>query len=393
MKRLVLWLSVLLTILLLNGCSSNAEKNLDSKLAKYKECFINKDYVCMSSMVLPSIIQQAGGSKQFVEMMKALPETLTKQGLIMDASKMKFGKNSNIITQNDVLISIIPTEQPVVIQGTKGLMSGSIIAFSNDNGSSWFFLEGNDESKMMITDTVPELLQKINIPIAKLTLGNKTLIQQNARWVQLGDKQNNISSNSDNVKTISIEEYDEVNGAITILLKGSETYCTIKMTDENKILTTTCKNNNIAMFCTTNNNACATKQELIDAVDKEFGNAQTGMQALQEEIIDEPEVNIQSSPIRILAEKSYNQFSKTYIPQVVITSISDSVTIKNVLINKGNCKYSKQEWYYDSDRMAQSKNLFPKKLLYGKELKIGVSRCSILRVDVETNQGDWSVEY
>jgi len=100
------------------------------------------------------------------------------------------------------------------------------------------------------------------------------------------------------------------------------------------------------------------------------------------------------SPITISVGKHYNQFSEKYYPQVVVTSISDSVTIKNVIVNKGNCKYDKIDYYTTSSyHEVKSKKMFPKKLVYGKELKITVLRCNILRVDVETNQGDWSVEY
>jgi len=102
------------------------------------------------------------------------------------------------------------------------------------------------------------------------------------------------------------------------------------------------------------------------------------------------------APIRISAEKSYNELIQDYIPEVKITSVSNNVTIKNVLVNKGNCEYSKKEVYGIDMHTGFPKHrlLFPKKLSYGKELKITLStRCNIMRVDVETNQGDWSVEY
>jgi len=100
----------------------------------------------------------------------------------------------------------------------------------------------------------------------------------------------------------------------------------------------------------------------------------------------------QEMAVKISSEKYYNEFSKSYIPQVVITSISDDVTIENVVINKGNCKYLKEEMY-GTYKHPKTRKIFPKKLDYGKKLKITVQRCDVLRVDIETNQGDWSVEY
>lgn len=61
------------------------------------------------------------------------------------------------------------------------MVKGSFIAFSSDKGKSWFFLEGSDESKMMIADESPELLQKINIPVPTLKIGNKLLTQKNGQ--------------------------------------------------------------------------------------------------------------------------------------------------------------------------------------------------------------------
>ena len=98
------------------------------------------------------------------------------------------------------------------------------------------------------------------------------------------------------------------------------------------------------------------------------------------------------APIRISAGKYYNQFSHKYYPQVTITSVSDKIIIKDVIVNKGNCRYDKTN-YYGSFGNIRTRNLFPKKLLYGQKLEITVHRCNILRVDVKTNQGTWTAEY
>lgn len=99
-----------------------------------------------------------------------------------------------------------------------------------------------------------------------------------------------------------------------------------------------------------------------------------------------------SSPLKVSAGKYYNKYSRSYIPQVTITSLSNSLKIKNVIVNKGNCKYSKTEMYGTYSNIKYRK-IFPKKLSYGKQLKIAVHRCNILKVEVQTNKGDWSVEY
>jgi hypothetical protein len=93
----------------------------------------------------------------------------------------------------------------------------------------------------------------------------------------------------------------------------------------------------------------------------------------------------QSSPIKISLENFYNQFIKMSYPKVHITSIEDNLEIKNVSVNKGHCKLLNGN---------PINNIFPKKLSYSQKVNIPLGvNCSVLRIDVETNQGDWSVEY
>jgi len=88
----------------------------------------------------------------------------------------------------------------------------------------------------------------------------------------------------------------------------------------------------------------------------------------------------QSAPIKITLKDGYD-WTQTYIVHsVYITSIEDNLVIKNILLNKGHCKV---KW---------NKGLFPLKLKYSKQLEFPYS-CNLIRIDVETNQGDWSVEY
>jgi len=99
-----------------------------------------------------------------------------------------------------------------------------------------------------------------------------------------------------------------------------------------------------------------------------------------------------TSPIKISVEQAYNEAWNYYYPKVIITSIDDNVNIKNVLVNKGNCKYSNQDLAYVNGRM-QTIKLLPRKLTYGKQLEIRLKKCEVLRIDVQTDKGSWTVEY
>jgi len=92
----------------------------------------------------------------------------------------------------------------------------------------------------------------------------------------------------------------------------------------------------------------------------------------------------QNAPIKISLENFYNQLFGFSYPKIHITSLEDNLEIRNVIVNKGHCKLLNGK---------PIKNLFPKKLNYSQKVDIPLSTsCDILRIDVLTNMGDWSME-
>lgn len=99
------------------------------------------------------------------------------------------------------------------------------------------------------------------------------------------------------------------------------------------------------------------------------------------------------APLRVSSEQAYNQAWNYYYPKIIITSTENSLTIKKVTVNKGNCKFSNSDMAYINGRM-QTIKLTPRTLKYGEKIEIRLQKsCQLLRVDVDTDQGSWSVEY
>ena len=163
--------------------TKKTELNVDEKLSQYMKCWKEKDYICMSTMVFPKVIEEAGGVEGFVEMMNSLPSLLEELGMEMDASKMIFGNRKPIVKHDNYIITVVPTTLPIILSGLSGITEGSIIGFSEDNGDTWFFIEGTDEGRMTIANYSPEILQKIDVPTPMLKIGEKTLIQKNGQWI------------------------------------------------------------------------------------------------------------------------------------------------------------------------------------------------------------------
>jgi len=101
----------------------------------------------------------------------------------------------------------------------------------------------------------------------------------------------------------------------------------------------------------------------------------------------------QGAPIKVQTQRAYNSVYGYYYPKIIITSIEDKVTIKNVKVNKGNCKYTNTDIVYRNGRM-QTIPLLPRTLKYGQHIEIRLqSSCNLLRVDIETDKNTWTVEY
>ncbi len=101
----------------------------------------------------------------------------------------------------------------------------------------------------------------------------------------------------------------------------------------------------------------------------------------------------QSAPIRISVQQAYNSAWHYYYPKILITSIVDKVKIQQVTVNKGNCRFSNTDIGYVNGRFRPIK-LIPRTLKYGEDLEIRLKpSCHLLRIDVKTNQGDWTMEY
>lgn len=94
---------------------------------------------------------------------------------------------------------------------------------------------------------------------------------------------------------------------------------------------------------------------------------------------------LEKSPIKIEAKAlTGNMFGITQkVPIVEITSLVDEITITDVIANNGNCKMT-----------VHRQKEFPKTLGYGEKATAGYSaRCNLIKVEVITDQGSWSVEY
>ncbi|OHD95371.1 MAG: hypothetical protein A2019_04275 [Sulfurimonas sp. GWF2_37_8] len=87
-------------------------------------------------------------------------------------------------------------------------------------------------------------------------------------------------------------------------------------------------------------------------------------------------------PIKTQVEQKYNQYYNFYYPEIIITSVVDNLTINDVIVNKGNCKYSKETLALHNGR-GVAVPLLPSELTFGKQLEISLDKsCKVLKIDL-----------
>jgi len=177
---------ILLIFLLLGASTTNsyANEKLILSVKKFSECFRNSNFECISIYTTPYIVEQAGGKQKFVQLMEATYEAIKQQNVRMLPDTYKTYTPNKVVEHNNFLIAVIPTQQAIVMNDSRGLIRGSVFGYSPNKGRNWYFVEGNNESIELINHLVPGALSKVSLPDGNLFINNINFIQKNGKWVK-----------------------------------------------------------------------------------------------------------------------------------------------------------------------------------------------------------------
>ena len=182
-------------------------EKLESRLSVYKDVFRSGDYTRAASMVSPNMISKVGGEENFARLVQKFTDSTI---ITMKPSLIEFSKPEEIVSDDNMYVSVIrqiipittkgideelkdayllfhPTFPATVFEGMDGVFKMSIIAYSEDEGNTWFFTGGNKMS-LSVENIGPEILEKIDVPVPALIFGEGsdkiTLYRQNKQWVR-----------------------------------------------------------------------------------------------------------------------------------------------------------------------------------------------------------------
>ncbi|MHC4183399.1 MAG: hypothetical protein ACYSR0_08625 [Planctomycetota bacterium] len=182
-------------------------EKLEARLSAYKGAFMSNDYSRAASFVSPNMINKIGGEENFARLVQKFTASTI---ITLKPSLIEFSRPEEIVSYDNMYISVIrqiipittkgideelkdayllfhPTFPATVFEGMDGVFKISIIAYSEDEGNTWFFTGGNKMS-LNVENIKPEILEKIDIPVPTLIFGEGsdkiTLYRQNKQWVR-----------------------------------------------------------------------------------------------------------------------------------------------------------------------------------------------------------------
>jgi hypothetical protein len=182
-------------------------EKLESRLNAYKDVFRSGDYTKAAALVSPNMINKIGGAGNYARLVRKFTDSTI---IILKPSLMEFSKPGEIVPYENMYISLIrkitpittkgigeelkdaylmfhPTFPARVFEGMDGVFKLSIIAYTEDEGNTWFLTGGNKMS-LDLENIGPEILEKIAIPVPMLIFGEGsdkiTLYRQDKQWVE-----------------------------------------------------------------------------------------------------------------------------------------------------------------------------------------------------------------
>ncbi|AIA71670.1 hypothetical protein WCU81_00855 [Pectobacterium atrosepticum] len=95
----------------------------------------------------------------------------------------------------------------------------------------------------------------------------------------------------------------------------------------------------------------------------------------------------EKAPVRVQTRiASGNWYAGPYYPRISVTALTDSVVVKDIAVNRGNCQHlSEASWKPVRLRFGSSFETTFKSKNWG-------AACNVLEIIVETDQGIWEFQ-
>ena len=157
-------LSVFVFFLLLSS-SLSAQSQVETMLRdakSFNEAYLNNDFKTYVKMIVPSIVELAGGAEIMERVSKEQYKTMTASG--MEFISFTPNKPSKIMLGGNDLHAILPQELITKIGGSTFKKTAYFLASSNNDGKTWSFVDLEPYDNESIKTFVPTFSGDLEIP-------------------------------------------------------------------------------------------------------------------------------------------------------------------------------------------------------------------------------------
>jgi hypothetical protein len=105
--------------------------------------------------------------------------------------------------------------------------------------------------------------------------------------------------------------------------------------------------------------------------------------------------SLEKMPLKITISSRQNNFYKSIIiSEIHITSLTDSIIIEDIIVNRNNCKVNRNLCFDTKAKVSSFEFIpcFPKKIKFGEVFNISVKNCDVIEIKIITNKGVWIVK-
>ena len=80
-----------------------------------------------------------------------------------------------IAADKNILVSIVPTRIPIIINGTESIINSFIIAISKNKCKTWFYIEGTKTEQSLLKQISEDLFNLCNFPKKTLNINDQII--------------------------------------------------------------------------------------------------------------------------------------------------------------------------------------------------------------------------
>jgi len=147
------------------GQSKDAVQNMTAQAGKMASAFLQGDYKTFAHYTYPLIVSSMGGADKMAEVLGKGAAGMKAQGITF--SKITFDKPSNIVKAGKELQSTIAQHTEIKLKEGRLVTTSTLIAFSQDNGANWTFIDTSNKDMQTLRKVLPNLSPSIIIPPAQ----------------------------------------------------------------------------------------------------------------------------------------------------------------------------------------------------------------------------------